>query len=81
MKYGGNTMFLFKGDTLKHETEIRGVKYITVSHYNGDRDIFEKIGGLIAESFSSSEVDKFTKESLLGSDMDTESANKKSTGN
>ena len=65
-------MFLFKGDTLKHETEIRGVKYITVSHYNGDRDIFEKIGELIAESFSSSEVDKFTKESLLGSDMDTE---------
>lgn len=43
-------MFLFKGDTLKHETEIRGVKYITVSYYNGDRDIFEKIGGLIAES-------------------------------
>ena len=72
MKYGGNTKLLFKGDTLKHETEIRGVKYITVSHYNGDRDIFEKIGELIAESFSSSEVDKFTKESLLGSDMDTE---------
>lgn len=64
-------MFLFNGDTLTHETEIHGVKYITVSHYNGDRDIFEKIGGLIAESFCSSEVDKFTKESSLGSDMDT----------
>ena len=65
-------MFLFQGDTLKHETKIRGVKYITVSHYNGERDIFETIGHLIVESFSSSEVDKSTKESLLGSDMDTE---------
>ena len=44
-------MFLFEGDQLRHETVIRGVKYVTVSHYSGERDIFEVIGDLITDSF------------------------------
>ena len=44
-------MFLFEGDQLSHETVIHGVKYVTVSHYSGERDIFEVIGGLHTDSF------------------------------
>lgn len=44
-------MFLFEGDQLSHETVIHGVKYVTVSHYSGERDIFEVIGGLITVPF------------------------------
>ena len=62
-------MFLFKGDSQTHETVIRNVKYITTSYYDGEKDIFEKIGDLISESFRSSEVDKVTKEFSVVSDM------------
>ena len=60
-------MFLFKGDFLVHSETIRGVKYITYSFFDGDEDIFNKIGGLISESFRSSELDEITNESLLDS--------------
>ena len=65
-------MFLFEGDQLRHETVIRGVKYVTVSHYSGGRDIFEVIGDLITDSFCSSEIHKFTKESSVDLDIDME---------
>ena len=65
-------MFLFEGDQLSHETVIHGVKYVTVSHYSGERDIFEVIGGLIADSFCSSEIHKLTKGSSVDLDMDME---------
>lgn len=65
-------MFLFKGDSQTHETVIRNVKYITTSYYDGEKDIFEKIGDLIVNSFCSSEVDELTNESSLDSDMDIE---------
>ena len=65
-------MFLFEGDQLRHETVIRGVKYVTVSHYSGERDIFEVIGNLITDSFCSSEIQKLTKESSVNLDMDME---------
>ena len=29
-------MFLYEGDCLKNITEIRGIRYVTVSHYSGD---------------------------------------------
>ena len=51
---------------------IRGVKYVTVSHYSGERDIFEVIGDLITDSFCSSEIHKLTKESSVNLDMDME---------
>ena len=65
-------MFLFEGDQLRHETVIHGVKYVTVSHYSGERDIFEVIGNLIIDSFCSSEIHKLTKESSVDLDMDME---------
>ena len=65
-------MFLFEGDQLRHETVIRGVKYVTVSHYSGERDIFEVIGDLITDSFCSPEIHKLTKESSVNLDMDME---------
>ena len=65
-------MFLFEGDQLRHETVIRGVKYVTVSHYSGERDIFEVIGNLITDSFRSSQIHKLTKGSSVDLDMDME---------
>ena len=65
-------MFLFEGDQLSHDTGIHGVKYVTVSHYSGERDIFEEIGNLITDSFCSSEIHKLTKGSSVDLDMDME---------
>ena len=65
-------MFLFEGDQLSHETVIRGIKYVTVSHYSGERDIFEVIGDLITDSFCSSEIHKLTRGSSVDLDMDIE---------
>ena len=45
------------------------MRYLTVSFYDGDKDIFEKIGGLISQSFQSDEIDEITNESLLDSDI------------
>ena len=60
-------MFLFKNDFTATTTTIRGVRYITISFYEGDKDIFQKIGGLISQSFQSDEIDEITNESLLDS--------------
>ena len=62
-------MFLFKNDFTATTTTIRGVRYITISFYEGDKDIFQKIGGLITHSFQSDEIDEITNESLLDSDI------------
>ena len=40
--------------------------------YSGERDIFEVIGGLITDSFCSSEIHKLTKGSSVDLDMDME---------
>ena len=32
-------MFLYEGDCLKNVTVIRGVRYVTVSHYSGDKEV------------------------------------------
>ena len=60
-------MFLFKNDFTATTTTIRGVRYITISFYDGDKSIFEKIGGLISQSFQSGEIDEITNESLVDS--------------
>ena len=62
-------MFLFENDFTATVTTIRGVRYITISFYEGDKDIFQKIGGLITQSFQSDEIDEITNESLLDSDI------------
>ena len=62
-------MFLFKNDFTATVTTIRGVRYITISFYEGDKDIFQKIGGLITQSFQSDEIDEITNKSLLDNDI------------
>ena len=37
-------MFLFENDFRASTKTIRGVRYITVSFYSGDKDIFQKGG-------------------------------------
>ncbi len=39
-------MFLYEGDCLKNMTVIRGVRYVTVSHYSGDKEVAMQLGGI-----------------------------------
>ena len=63
-------MFLFKDDFIMNKTKIGGINYITVSFYQGDRSIFQKVGNLISESYHSSIVPGVTPKSLSALDMD-----------
>lgn len=62
-------MFLYEGDCLKNITEIRGIRYVTVSHYSGDTVIQNKMAELIKRDFHPSELNNLTNESLVGLDM------------
>ena len=46
---------------------IRGVRYTVVSFYDGDKDIFHKIGDLISDSFWTDKTDEIPNGSLLDS--------------
>ena len=61
-------MFLFENDFRVNLTVIRGIVYQTYSHYSGDKDIFQKVGELIDESFQAANVDNLTNDS--SSDLD-----------
>lgn len=65
-------MFLFKGDFRVNTTTIRGVQYVTFSFYNGDKNLFEKMGQLISDSFEAAKPDELTKEFLLSSGIASE---------
>ena len=58
-------MFLFENDFRANTKTIHGVRYITVSFYGGDKDIFQKITSLIKEDFSTAKIDEITKDSLV----------------
>ena len=60
------TLFLYEGDSQKHSKMIGNVRYVTVSHYSGDKNIFEKVGELITRDFHSAEPDKVTNEISVG---------------
>ncbi len=62
-------MFLFEGDFQINQTTIRGVVYQTTSFYSGDKDIFQKVGELIDESFRTANVDNITNDSSSDSDI------------
>ena len=64
------TLFLYEGDSQKHSKMIGNVRYVTVSHYSGDKNIFEKVGELITRDFHSAEPDKVTNEISVGLSMD-----------
>lgn len=58
-------MFLFENDFRASTKTIRGVRYITVSFYGGDKDIFQKVEGLITNDFSTTKIAEITKDSLV----------------
>ena len=62
-------MFLFENDFIINKQKINGVRYFTVSFYSGHRDVFQKVGDLISESFASANMDNFPNESLVDSDI------------
>ena len=55
-----------------HSTTIRGVTYITASHYGQKEAIFERVGHLILHDFMSSKEGEVTNETLLENDIDFE---------
>ena len=46
-----------------------GIRYEVYSFYDGDKNVFDKIGDLIADSFQSANIDELTNESSVHSDM------------
>lgn len=58
-------MFLFENDLSGTTQTIRGVRYITISVYGGEKDIFQKVGSLIKSDFSTAKIDEIAKESLV----------------
>lgn len=62
-------MFLFENSMIAHSQTIRGVRYLTVSFYGGDKDVFQKMGDLITTSPTSSIPPNVTNESLVDSGM------------
>lgn len=62
-------MFLYKGDCLKNTTVIRGVRYVTVSHYSSDKNVFGKLGDLMMESFCAGKLHEVKNDSLSDSDI------------
>lgn len=63
-------MFLYEGDCLKNVTVIRGVRYVTVSHYSGDKEVCDKLGDMLADAFRSCDLHEVTNAS--SSDVDIE---------
>lgn len=61
--------FLFQDDFHCTTTTIRGVRYVTFSHYSGDKDIFQKMEDLISHSYQSSDFNDFPTETLVDDDI------------
>ncbi len=51
-------MKLNNGMKLKHTDTIKGVRYTTVSIFNGDMDLYEKFAKMIEESFAAAELNE-----------------------
>lgn len=61
--------FLFKEDFRVNSTIIGGVQYVTFSFFDGDKLIFDKVGGLIEQSFKAAEADKIPNENILANSI------------
>lgn len=55
-----------------HNTVIRGVRYITLSTFRGEKSIFNKVGELIAGDKALSSFHKEEEEHSVSCDMDKE---------
>lgn len=49
-------MILDNGMTLTQTQTIRGIHYTTVSIFNGEADLYEKLAKIIGESFAAAEL-------------------------
>ena len=56
---------LNNGMKMMHTETINGVRYTTVSIFNGEMDLHEKIGKMIAESFNATSLNETTTEDQL----------------
>lgn len=55
----------FKDQVRLRSTMIKGVQYITVSFFDGDKPLFDKIGELILQSFHATNGDEVPNENIL----------------
>ena len=55
----------FKDDFRAKSTTIRGINYVTVSFFDGDKLLFDKIGDLIVESFHAMKGEEIPNENIL----------------
>lgn len=55
----------FKDDVRLRSTMINGVQYITVSFFDGDKLLFDKIGDLIEQSFYAMKGEEIPNENIL----------------
>ena len=55
----------FKDDFRAKTTTINGVNYLTVSFFDGDKLLFDKIGDLIVESFHAMKGEEIPNENIL----------------
>jgi hypothetical protein len=56
---------LFKDDFRAKSTMIRGINYVTVSFFDGDKLLFDKIGDLIEQSFHAMNGEVIPNENIL----------------
>jgi hypothetical protein len=55
----------FKDDFRAKSTTIRGINYVTVSFFDGDKLLFDKIGDLIEQSFYAIKGEGIPNENIL----------------
>ncbi len=55
----------FKDDFRAKSTTIRGINYVTVSFFDGDKLLFDKIGDLIEQSFHAMKGEELPNENIL----------------
>jgi hypothetical protein len=55
-----------------HQTEIRGVTYVTASYFKDGETIFDRIGHLVLHDYQASKQGAVTSESSLDSSIDFE---------
>lgn len=58
-------MKLNNGMKLMHTETINGIRYTTVSIFNGEMDLYEKVGKMIADSFSAASLNESITEDQL----------------
>ncbi len=67
-------MYLFTPFMHMNTKQIRGICYTTVSHYGGEKNIFQKIEDMLKKESVSIDFDGFEEKTLVDSGMDTDTS-------